>query len=98
MNSSLHPLYNGSAVPFADIPQADASQFLQTILDAIDRGRRIVSYFGIPGQDAVTLVCVLADKSEVQHVDTSTGIAVASAATGVGAALSHCASMQRRAG
>ncbi|RII28843.1 MAG: hydrogenase [Geobacter sp.] len=64
MNNSLHPLYNGLAIPFAGIPQADAGQFLQTILDAIDRGRRIVSYFGIPGQDAVTLVCVLADKSE----------------------------------
>ncbi len=64
MNSSFHTLYNGSAIPLTDIDQVDSSQFLQSILDAIDRGCRIVSYFGIPGPTTIPLVCVLADKSE----------------------------------
>jgi len=64
MNGSFRILFNGSAVPFADIPQVEPILFLQSILDAIDRGRRVVSYFGIPGADETTLVCVLADKAE----------------------------------
>jgi len=64
MNSFWRIMYNGSAVPFADIPQVDSSRFLQSILDATDHGWRIVSYFGLPGAAATPLVCVLANKTE----------------------------------
>jgi Ni,Fe-hydrogenase III large subunit len=64
MKNSFHILYNGSSVPFAEIPLVDADQFLQSILDATDRGFRIISYFGIPGGDRIPLVCLLADKVE----------------------------------
>lgn len=66
MNSSLRSMYNGSTVPFAEISQTGASQFLESILHAIDHGWRIVSYFGLPGEAAIPLVCVLANKSEGQ--------------------------------
>jgi Ni,Fe-hydrogenase III large subunit len=59
-------MYNGSAVPFADIPLVDSIRFLQCILDTTDDGWRIVSYFGLPGAADIPLVCVLANKSEGQ--------------------------------
>ncbi len=66
MNGSLRTVYNGSSVPMADIPAVGSSQFLQNILDTVDQGWRIVSYFGIPGPAGVSLVCLLADKGEGQ--------------------------------
>ena len=65
MTASLRTIYNCSSLPMADIPLVDSTPFLQGIIDAVDRGWRIVSYFGIPGQ-AVSLICVLADKAEGQ--------------------------------
>ncbi len=64
MNSSFRSLYNCSAIPFAAIPQTGPTEFLQSILDAIDRGLRIISYFGLPGADDIPLVCLMADKAE----------------------------------
>ncbi|GFE56666.1 NADH-quinone oxidoreductase subunit C [Geobacter sp. AOG1] len=64
MNNSLRILYNGSAVPWAEIPLVDSGQFLQSILDATGHGWRVVSYFGIPARAEIPLVCVLADKVE----------------------------------
>ena len=65
-------MYNGSSIPLADIPVAGSSQFLQSIIDAVDRGWRIVSYFGIPDQEGVALICVLADRGEGQLAVTRT--------------------------
>lgn len=64
MNVSFRALYNGASIPYADIPRLEADPFLQAILDAIDRGMRVVSYFGIPDAGTVPLVCVLGDKRE----------------------------------
>lgn len=57
-------VYNASSLPMADIPAVGSSRFLQGILDAAGRGWRIVSYFGIPSQSGVSLLCVLAGKAE----------------------------------
>jgi Ni,Fe-hydrogenase III large subunit len=60
-----------------DIPVAGTSQFLQSIFDATDRGWRVVSYFGIPSQTTISLVCVLANKAEghlaVTRTETAEG-------------------------
>jgi Ni,Fe-hydrogenase III large subunit len=72
VTSDLRTIYNGSALPMADIPVVDSSRFLQGILDAADRGWRIVSYFGIPAPAVVSLICVLANKAEGQLAVTRT--------------------------
>ena len=72
MTGSLRTIYNGSSLPMADIPVVGPSQFLQSIIDAVDRGWRIVSYFGIPDQAGLALICVLADKAEGQLAVTRT--------------------------
>jgi Ni,Fe-hydrogenase III large subunit len=56
----------------ADIPAVGSREFLQGLLDAVERGGRIVSYFGIPDTTAVSLVCVLADRGEGQLSVTRT--------------------------
>jgi len=66
VTGSPRTMYNGSSIALADIPAVDSSQFLQCILDVVDRGWRIVSYFGIPDQSGIALVCLLADKGEGQ--------------------------------
>ncbi len=63
MNRSMSTLYNGSAIPFADIPVMDCDQFLQTLVDTIDGGWRIVSYFGMSGTAATSLICLLAERA-----------------------------------
>ena len=72
MSDSLRTIYNGSSLPLADIPIVGSTQFLQSILDAADRGWRVVSYFGIPGGNVTSLVCVLANKAEGQLAVTRT--------------------------
>jgi Ni,Fe-hydrogenase III large subunit len=72
MTVSLRTVYNGSSLPLADIPSVDSTQFLQSIIDTVDRGWRIVSYFGIPDQSVITLICILADKSEGKLAVTRT--------------------------
>lgn len=64
MNSTFKNLYNGSVVPYAEIPEIDNDRFLQNILDATERDWRMVAYFAIPDSDATPLVCLLANKAE----------------------------------
>jgi len=61
---SLRTIYNGSSLPLADIPEAASHEFLQSILDAVDQGWRVVSYFGIPAVAETSLFCVLAHRGE----------------------------------
>ena len=72
MTGSLRTIYNCSSIPMADIPLVDSTPFLQGIIDAIDRGWRVVSYFGIPDQVGLALICVLADRTEGQLAVTRT--------------------------
>lgn len=72
MSDSLCTIYNGSSIPLADIPSVDSSRFLQSLIDAVERGWRIASYFGIPSEGGVALICVLADKGEGRLAVTRT--------------------------
>ena len=72
MNISLRTIYNGSAIPLAEIPVSGSSQFLQDILDATDHGWRVAAYFGIPATDEIPLFCVLANKAEGRLAVTRT--------------------------
>lgn len=64
MTTSMRTIYNGEAVPVAEIPCVGAGEFLQSIIDATDHGWRVVSYFGIPTTAEIPLICVLAYKVE----------------------------------
>jgi Ni,Fe-hydrogenase III large subunit len=65
-------IHNASSLPMGDIPVVGPGRFLQGILDAADRGGRVVSYFGIPSRDEVSLLCVLAGAAEGQLAVTRT--------------------------
>jgi Ni,Fe-hydrogenase III large subunit len=72
MTASLRTLYNGSAVPVAEIPCVGTNEFLQSIIDATDHGWRVVSYFGIPAPAEISLICVLGYKVESRLAATRT--------------------------
>ena len=74
MTGSLRTIYNGASLPMADIPVVGSNEFLQSIIDTVDRGWRIISYFGIPDESCVSLICVLADKGEGQLAVTRTEV------------------------
>jgi len=58
------PLRNGGTVYLSDIPLLSEDSFCQTLIDAIDHGWRVGSYFGVPEGDQVTLYGVLGYKEE----------------------------------
>lgn len=64
--SDLLTFYNGSALPISDIPAPGPDSFLQTLADHLDRGWRVISYFGVPEGDRTALFCLLAARSEGQ--------------------------------
>ncbi|MBT1075690.1 NADH-quinone oxidoreductase subunit C [Geobacter grbiciae] len=64
MTDPFRTIYNGASVPLTEIPPVDINEFLQGILDSVDRGWRIVSYFGVPAPASTALVCILANKAE----------------------------------
>jgi Ni,Fe-hydrogenase III large subunit len=74
MSGSLRKIYNGSSLPMSEIPAVDTTQFLQSIIDAVDRGWRIVSYFGFPENNHTSLICVFADTGEGQLAVTRTDV------------------------
>jgi len=71
---SMCTIHNGSSIPLMDIPVVDSSPFLQSIIDAVDLGWHIVSYFGIPDKSGLALICVLADRGEGKLTVTRTDI------------------------
>jgi Ni,Fe-hydrogenase III large subunit len=64
MRGSLLTFYNGSALPRRDIPERGESDFLGIILDAVDHGWRIASYFGVAEGAVLQLYCLLASESQ----------------------------------
>lgn len=55
-------LQNGSRAPLAELPVCSVADFRTTVLDAIDGGCRIMSFFGLPAaRDGVQLVALLAN-------------------------------------
>jgi Ni,Fe-hydrogenase III large subunit len=75
MSARFLTLHNGSAVPFHEVPRLELTAFLQQLIDAVDRGWRVSSYFGIPTEAGATLCCALSSTS-----DGSIALAMAEAA------------------
>jgi Ni,Fe-hydrogenase III large subunit len=63
MTGATRILYNGSAVPLAEIPSVSTEAFLQTILDATEHGWRVIAYFGLPDSGDTPLYCLLAESA-----------------------------------
>ncbi len=59
--TTLPHVYNGQALPLANVPELTMSEFRTTILERIADGRRIASLFGMPHGDRIALVAVLAN-------------------------------------
>ena len=64
MRGSLFTFYNGNALPRRDIPESSGEDFLGIILDAVDHGWRIASYFGMQEGAVLQLYCLLASESQ----------------------------------
>jgi len=64
MKTLLSPLHNGSSIPLARLPLAGGDDFFQGMLDAIDNGWRVSSYFGVPQGSGAELFCVLTSKAD----------------------------------
>ena len=64
MRGLWRTFHNGQALPLADVPRHPAGVFLQGIIDAIDHGWRVSSYFGVPNESGVALYCILSFKSD----------------------------------
>lgn len=64
MINALRVLYNGTAIPYAEVPEFDTDYFLRMIIYGTDHGWRVPSYFGIPEGDRTILFCVMAYNQE----------------------------------
>ncbi len=64
LSAKVRTIKNGGTAHLGDIPLLPIDDFCQTILDAIDHGWRVASYFGVPQGDEVTLFVVLGYKVE----------------------------------
>jgi Ni,Fe-hydrogenase III large subunit len=64
VSSSLRVFRNGESFPLAEVPLPGETLFLGEILDAVDAGWRVSSYFGVPEAGGATLYCILACKEE----------------------------------
>ncbi|MBT0653356.1 NADH-quinone oxidoreductase subunit C [Geomobilimonas luticola] len=64
MTGSLHTFHNGEAFPLADVPFLATDDFMQKLIDAVDGGWRVSSYFGAPAGETVALYAILAYKKK----------------------------------
>lgn len=78
MRTSFLTFANGSSVSRSEIPQLVRDDFLQLILDALDRGWRVASYFGLPDGGGCRLYCLLSSPSAPEIGAISTLVAAPS--------------------
>ncbi|HPA17173.1 MAG TPA: NADH-quinone oxidoreductase subunit C [Verrucomicrobiae bacterium] len=65
-------LTNGTALPWADVPESPVIEFVRAVGSELDRGGRLSSLFGVAEGDAVRLVAVIAfDADSVLSVGRS---------------------------
>lgn len=57
-------LSNGSSIPWAEVPQWPATQFITTAATELERGGRLCAWFGVPDGAATHLVAVVAFDAE----------------------------------
>jgi Ni,Fe-hydrogenase III large subunit len=53
-------LANGSALPWADVPERRIAEFVRQTGDELDRGARLCAWFGVPDSGGTRIVAVLA--------------------------------------
>ncbi|HEY5513478.1 MAG TPA: NADH-quinone oxidoreductase subunit C [Geomonas sp.] len=64
MNRKLCLLQNGASVSRREVPVLSRDEFLDELLSAVDRGWRVVSYFGAPEGVFLKLYCLLSSKAD----------------------------------
>jgi len=74
MSIDFYRLYNGSAIQLCNVPSFPVHDFLQKVLDAVDGGWRVCSYFGVPKGDELELFALLAPKGGGKLAIASTTI------------------------
>jgi len=57
-------LSNGTSVPWADVPEWPAAEFITATAAELERGGRLCAWFGVPEDSATRLVAVMAFDSE----------------------------------
>jgi Ni,Fe-hydrogenase III large subunit len=74
-DQALTVLYAGMALPRAKIPDLSFDTFRQTILEAVEKGQRVVALFGVATPEStVDLYVVLADSSRGQLLAGKTAL------------------------
>lgn len=56
-------VFNASSVPLAEVPLLPQDEFLHLLLEKTERHQRVISYFGMMGDNGLQLICLLADKT-----------------------------------
>lgn len=57
-------LSNGTSVPWADVPEWPAAEFIAATAAELERGGRLCAWFGVPENSATSLVAVIAFDAE----------------------------------
>jgi Ni,Fe-hydrogenase III large subunit len=75
VSGAFAEFYNGGVLPFAAVPRLGMDAFCSAILEGVERGGRVASYFALPAAagNPVELVAVLADDYSARlHVGRTT--------------------------
>ena len=78
MNGALLLTQNGTAVKRGEIPEHAVDRFAEALLEALEKGWRVVSYFGTPEGVFLRLYCLLSYKSDATLGIMSTVVTTAS--------------------
>ena len=58
--TAFAPLANATSLPWADVPEWPAAEFVRATAAELDRGGRLSAWFGVPEGAATRLVAVVA--------------------------------------
>lgn len=65
MSRQLISIYNNKSADIQSIPNLTIDDFRQTVIDSVNSGRRIASFFGMPqDNDSIKLIIVIADDNQ----------------------------------
>ncbi len=59
--TTLPHIYNGRALPLRDVPELSVNEFRAALIEQVGKGRRISALFGMPQNDHIALIAVLAN-------------------------------------
>jgi len=88
--ASLVPTTNGAALRWSELPEPRVDDLVAAVAAELARGARLCSLFGVPGQDGLRLVAVIAfDEASVLHLGRSAPFTGAYAALSATHAQAH---------